>query len=567
MMQARKIKYDVIGLTETRRHRPLHAVFETGEELFLGTCDSRGVGGVGVLVNTHLAMNIGSYESLTTRIGRLRLRRCGSIPAPTIFVAYAPTSSYEEEELEAFYMDLERLYREDHTFFKVIVGDFNAKIGSRRTAEELHIGTHGVEQGESLSEFIMTTHTIHGNSQFQKPSHLRWTWESPGGQFHNEIDHIIFNQRFCLTDVALFRIRGERAIKFRKRSPKTSINWVNFASFASKWEDSVIDNIDEEYNRLVEHLHDSATKAESLQVAKRRLSSETLELIRQRGIARAAGNYQRTSELAKLCREAIKEDLKERRAAVMDEAAEAGKSIRKARRSFANYKTKMTSLRRPDGTVTASRRAMEKVIYDFYSDLFDSHVYLPTHHLRQDEYIAPSVLRSEIRHAIPLMKNCTAPGPDRIKPEHLKSIPPVIIKTLARLFTRYLSECKVPTSWKTSKTVLLYKKGDPDDIGNYRPICLLSVIYKLFTRVILNRIGRLLEEGQPCEQAGFRRGFSTIDHIHTLTRLIEVWREYKMPLCLTFIDLKKAFDTYETEALIEALGNQGVPTQYIRMLR
>uniref|UniRef100_A0A7I4YVE9 Endo/exonuclease/phosphatase domain-containing protein n=1 Tax=Haemonchus contortus TaxID=6289 RepID=A0A7I4YVE9_HAECO len=63
MMQARKIKYDVIGLTETRRHRPLHDVSETGKELFLGTCDSRGVGGVGVLVNTHLAMNIDSYES------------------------------------------------------------------------------------------------------------------------------------------------------------------------------------------------------------------------------------------------------------------------------------------------------------------------------------------------------------------------------------------------------------------------------------------------------------------------------------------------------------------------
>ncbi|XGW34773.1 hypothetical protein V3C99_018637, partial [Haemonchus contortus] len=246
--------------------------------------------------------------------------------------------------------------------------------------------------------------------------------------------------------------------------------------------------------------------------------------------------------------EAIKEDLKERRAAVMDEAAEAGKSIRKARRNFANYKTKMTSLRRPDGTVTASRRAMEKVIYDFYSDLFDSHVYMPTCHLRQDGYVVPSVLPSEIRHAITSMRN-------------------VIVKTLARLFTRYLSQCKVPTSWKTSKTVLLYKKGDPDDIGNYRPICLLSVIYKLFTRVILNRIGRILDEGQPCEQAGFRRGFSTIDHIHTVTRLIEVSREYKMPLCLTFIDLKKAFDTVETEAVIEALGNQGVPTQYVRMLR
>ncbi|KAK6748594.1 hypothetical protein RB195_001299 [Necator americanus] len=43
MMQAKKIKYDVIGLTETRRRHPLNAVYETGEELFLGTCDSRGV--------------------------------------------------------------------------------------------------------------------------------------------------------------------------------------------------------------------------------------------------------------------------------------------------------------------------------------------------------------------------------------------------------------------------------------------------------------------------------------------------------------------------------------------
>ncbi|XGW33591.1 hypothetical protein V3C99_017754 [Haemonchus contortus] len=86
----------------------------------------------------------------------------------------------------------------------------------------------------------------------------------------------------------------------------------------------------------------------------------------------------------------MKEDLKEERAAAMDEAAEAVKSTRKATRSLANYKTKMTSLRRPDGKVTASRREVEKVICDFYSDLFDNHVYLSTHHLRQDQI---SVLR------------------------------------------------------------------------------------------------------------------------------------------------------------------------------
>ncbi|KAE9412353.1 hypothetical protein Angca_007976, partial [Angiostrongylus cantonensis] len=124
----------------------------------------------------------------------------------------------------------------------------------------------------------------------------------------------------------------------------------------------------------------------------------------------------------------------------------------------------------------------------------------------------PPVLRSEIRHAISSVKNRTAPGPGRIRSERLKNLPTVIVSTLARLFTRYLSECKVPTQWKTSRTVLLFNKGDLHDIGNYRPICLLSVVYKLFTRVILNRIDRTLDEGQPCEQVGFRKGFSTIDH-------------------------------------------------------
>ncbi|KAK6764947.1 hypothetical protein RB195_025040 [Necator americanus] len=158
---------------------------------------------------------------------------------------------------------------------------------------------------------------------------------------------------------------------------------------------------------------------------------------------------------------------------------------------------------------------MEKIIYDFYSDLFDSHAYLPPHHLRKDGHTIPE-------------------------------------------------ECKVPKQWRTTKTVLLYQKGDRHDIGNYRPICLLSVIYKLFTRVILNRIEKVLDEGQPCEQAGIRKGFSTIDNIHTVLKLIEVSREYKMLLCLTIIDLKKAFDSVVTEAVVEALNKQGVPTQYIK---
>uniref|UniRef100_A0A0K0DQG9 Organ specific protein n=1 Tax=Angiostrongylus cantonensis TaxID=6313 RepID=A0A0K0DQG9_ANGCA len=114
-------------------------------------------------------------------------------------------------------MDLEKFYREDHRFFKVIIRDFDAKIGPRRSSEERHIGTHGLEwneQGERLSKLIMATKTIHGNSQFQKPHPQRWSRESSSDEYHNEIDHIRVNRKFCLTDAAVvpkFYTRSDHA--------------------------------------------------------------------------------------------------------------------------------------------------------------------------------------------------------------------------------------------------------------------------------------------------------------------------------------------------------------------
>ncbi|KAK6761845.1 hypothetical protein RB195_022797 [Necator americanus] len=247
MMQAKKINYDVIGLTETRRRHPLNAVHESGKELFLGTCNSRGVFRAGVLVNTSIAQNMDSFEQLTTRIGRLRMSRRGPTPALPIFVVYAPASSYEED-VQVFYMDLEKFYQKDHAFYNFIIGDFNAKLA----------------QEERLRKF------------------------ASGPTAYNRMN------------------RGRGSQKFTERNPRTIINWDLFATLAGFREDSAIHNIDEEYGRLGEHLHDCTKKAESFKTAKRRLSLETLELIRQRRAARAAGKQELTSELARLCREAIK---------------------------------------------------------------------------------------------------------------------------------------------------------------------------------------------------------------------------------------------------------------------
>ena len=56
-----------------------------------------------------------------------------------------------------------------------------------------------------------------------------------------------------------------------------------------------------------------------------------------------------------------------------------------------------------------------------------------------------------------------------------------------------------------------------------------------------------------------------MDHIQTVSRVIEVCREYRLPLVLTFVDYEKAFSV-ETKAILSALVDQGVDPAYVRTL-
>ena len=55
-------------------------------------------------------------------------------------------------------------------------------------------------------------------------------------------------------------------------------------------------------------------------------------------------------------------------------------------------------------------------------------------------------------------------------------------------------------------------------------ICLLSNVYKLFTKIVTARLGKKIDENQPREQAGFRSKYSTTDNIHAINQLKEVKR-------------------------------------------
>lgn len=85
-----------------------------------------------------------------------------------------------------------------------------------------------------------------------------------------------------------------------------------------------------------------------------------------------------------------------------------------------------------------------------------------------------------------------------------------------QIFSEIIRTEIIPRDWTKSTIILLHKKGDKGDIGNYRPISLMSNIYKVFSKIILLRLTKILDENQPKGQAGLQTQFSTIDYIHVL---------------------------------------------------
>ncbi|KAK6740400.1 hypothetical protein RB195_008702 [Necator americanus] len=81
--------------------------------------------------------------------------------------------------------------------------------------------------------------------------------------------------------LARFSFEEEKAVKFSVQSPRTIVNWDLFATLTSFWEDSTVDEMDEKYDQLVEHLHNCMRRPKTSKTTKKRLPPETPELIRR----------------------------------------------------------------------------------------------------------------------------------------------------------------------------------------------------------------------------------------------------------------------------------------------
>ena len=153
------------------------------------------------------------------------------------------------------------------------------------------------------------------------------------------------------------------------------------------------------------------------------------------------------------------------------------------------------------------------------------------------------------------MKSGKSSGNDGLISEMFSACPDVFAPILKTLFNYIYSSGIYPDSWSECLVVAVPKSGDLSDPNNYRPIVLISVLSKLYTTILTNRLLSWSEEEDILidNQFGFRPGKSTVDAIFILFGIISHTLQNKQKLYCSFVDFRKAFDKISRRILIYKL--------------
>ena len=232
-------------------------------------------------------------------------------------------------------------------------------------------------------------------------------------------------------------------------------------------------------------------KSETKQLFKRRR-----EMI-ERGLPGTNIEY---PEIRKTVRKLLRNDIREYNTMGVKEAVETGKGLEKATNEE-ECKVMIPSLKEEDGSIiTNGERILERCAEVYEKLCEDTMQNIAT--VETEE--VPSILTSEVERALSQMKSSKAPGEDQIVAEMIRAGGEIALGKLQELFNAVLRTETAPKEWKNAIITLILKKGDKKDLANYRPITLLSHIYKLLIKVLKNRLSSSLDEHQLPEQVAYR---------------------------------------------------------------
>ena len=179
------------------------------------------------------------------------------------------------------------------------------------------------------------------------------------------------------------------------------------------------------------------------------------------------------------------------------------------------------------------------------------------------------ITENEVSNSIKNLIKGKSPGTDGLSVEFYKQTLLDIVPTLTLIFNVIFDTGKIPYSWGESIICPIHKSGSKNDPNNYRGISLLNTMYKIMSNIVNQRLYTWAEENNKIDegQAGFRRGYSTVDNIFTLQAMVQKYlsktggRFY----CI-YIDFRKAFDKIRHDVLFRSMKQKGIDGKIFRFL-
>ena len=209
---------------------------------------------------------------------------------------------------------------------------------------------------------------------------------------------------------------------------------------------------------------------------------------------------------------------------------------------------------------------------NFYlnSNLDDSGLSLPVFPSRTNLKLHNiSVTPKMVRKVVMNFDLSKASGPDCIPVVVLKNCEQELSYILAELFHKCLTESCFPDCWKVSSVVPVFKNvGEWSTAKNYRPLSLLSVVSKVFEKLVNNRIVDHLEKcGLFSDfQYGFRSSRSTADLLTVVSDRIARAFNRSGATRAVALDMSKVFDRVWHAGLLQKLKSYGISSQIFSLI-
>ncbi|CAG2221325.1 unnamed protein product [Mytilus edulis] len=178
------------------------------------------------------------------------------------------------------------------------------------------------------------------------------------------------------------------------------------------------------------------------------------------------------------------------------------------------------------------------------------------------------ISEDEIIKALKRLKSGKSAGNDEIVGEMFSSCPSFFAPILKTLFNSIFAIGVYPENWTECLVIPVPKSGDLTSPINYRPIILVSILSKLFTSILTDRLLSWSQDENHIidNQFGFQPGRSTVDAIFTLHGIISHTLKHKLKLYCGFVDFRRAFDKVDRRILIYKLLKSGVSSKFVSMV-